>query len=86
MNYFLKRKKKNVSCCSTRVRVWDYLHAAHADITRHAYSTELQCRTTRNRVFCGLDQCFNANASPKNNMVLISQYEFPGIWEKVIVS
>lgn len=30
MNYFLKRKK-NVSCCSTRVRVWDYLHAAHAD-------------------------------------------------------
>lgn len=42
----------------------------------------LQDRDHPNRVN-GLDQCFNANSSPKNNMVLISQYEFPGIWEKV---
>lgn len=42
----------------------------------------LQERDHPNRVK-GLDQCFNANSSPPKNTVLISQYEFPGIWEKV---
>ena len=88
MNYFFL-KRENKKFLLFVLRGWkygpDYLYMRYMlNITEYMLipTDTLQERDHPNRVK-GLDQCFNANSSPLKNTVLISQYEFPGIWEKV---
>jgi hypothetical protein len=89
MNSFFKKKRKKKDFLFALLSLKygpDYLSMHYMlNITEYMLILLTLCKIGLPKIGSSRDwTSVSMQTQPPNNMVLISQYEFPGIWEKVI--